>query len=33
MDVKSEMTMGVPTGGEQQTMNMNMDMSLKLQSK
>jgi hypothetical protein len=29
----TEMTMGVPTGGEQQTMNMNMDMSLKLQSK
>jgi hypothetical protein len=33
IDLKSEMVMGVPAAGEQQTMSMNMDMSLQMQSK
>jgi hypothetical protein len=33
IDLKSETNMGVPVGGEQQTMSMNMDMSLQMQSK
>jgi hypothetical protein len=33
MDIKTAMTMKVPTGGDEQTMDMNMDMNLKMESK
>jgi len=33
MDIKTAMTMKIPAGGEQQTMDMNMEMGLKLESK
>lgn len=33
IDLKSDMAMGIPTGGEQQNMTMKMDMNLRLQSR
>jgi hypothetical protein len=33
LDIKTEMTMGVATGGQQQNMDMNMDMNLKMEGK
>jgi hypothetical protein len=33
MDIKTAMTMKIPAGGDQQTMDMTMDMNLKMESK